>query len=132
MADTPHRVLVADDDGGIRFIWRNALLKPAGAYEVVTVCDGCQALDEITRAPFDLVVTDIRMPRMSGVELTEALRELGYRITVIWITARGVPRMAEEAERLGVYCCFYKPLCVDRMRQIVADALADSPKEARP
>ncbi|MCL7452709.1 MAG: response regulator [Anaerolineae bacterium] len=132
MVRAPHRVLVADDDEDILFLWRNALLMPVGAYEVVTVCDGCDALEEIARMPFDLVVTDIRMPRMDGLELTKAIRQLGYKIPVLWITARIVVDMAEDAKRLGVYCCLYKPLRVAEMRRVVADALAASQKEATP
>ena len=98
MTATPHRVLVADDEEGIRFLWRHALLKPMGAYEVVTGCDGCEAVEAIKQAPFDLLVIDIWMPGMNGVELTEAIRQLGYRVPVIWFTARGVPHMVEKAE----------------------------------
>jgi len=127
---TRHRILVADDEEGIRFLWRGALLKPPGAYEVVAVCDGCEALEEISRSPFDLVITDIWMPEMSGVELTEAIRQSGYQIPVIWFTARGVPNMKKEARRLGVYCCLHKPLRIDEMRRAVADALAAPYEEA--
>jgi CheY-like chemotaxis protein len=103
-----------------------------GAYEVVTVCDGCDALEEMVRMPFDLVVTDIRMPRMDGVELTKAIRQLGYKIPVIWITALDVANIVEETEHLSVYCCLYKPLRVAEMRRVVADALTASQKEATP
>ena len=130
MESTRHRILVADDEEGIRFLWRGALLKPPGAYEVVAVCDGCEALEEISRSPFDLVITDIWMPQMGGVELTEAIRQLGYQIPVIWFTARGVPNIKKEARRLGVYCCLHKPLRIDEMRRAVADALAAPHQEA--
>lgn len=130
MTSTRHRVLVADDEEGIRFLWRNALLKPAGAYEVVTACDGCEALEEIARAPFDLVVTDISMPAMGGIELTEAIRQLGYRVPVIWITAYGVSHLEEKSKQLGIFCCLDKPLRLDEMRQAVADALAVPREEA--
>lgn len=132
MRTTRHRILVADDEEGIRFLWRNALLKPAGAYEVVTACDGCEALEEISRAPFDLVVTDIWMPEIGGIELTETIRQLGYRVPIIWFTARGMPDMKEDAERLGVVCCLYKPLRVREIRQAVAAALADPQEQAIP
>ena len=128
----PHkrrRILIVDDDEDILFLWRGALLTPTGAYEVVTACDGCDALEEISRMRFDAVVTDIRMPRMDGVELTKAIRQLGYQIPVIWFTGVDLPNMAQQAERLDVYCCLYKPLKVDEMRQAVANVLEDPQKE---
>ena len=129
---TRYRVLAVDADPVVLFLWRNVLLRPAGVYEVVTAGDGCDALEEFTRVPFDLVVTDIAMPDMDGVELTKAIRQLGHEIPIIWFTALGVPNMAEEAERLDVYCCLCKPLEVDEMRQAVADALEDPHKEKVP
>jgi CheY-like chemotaxis protein len=124
------RILIVDDEEGIRFLWRNALRKPAGAYEVVLVCDGREALEEISRVPFDLVITDLWMPRMNGIELTEAIQQLGYKVPIIWFTARGMQATQEHAERLGVHCCLYKPLAVAEMRQVVADALATSQERA--
>ena len=126
MTKAPYRILVADDEEQIQFLWRSALLKPASAYEVVTVCDGCKALDQVMRAPFDLIVTDIMMPGMGGVELTEALRQLGYQGAVIWISALAVPEMAKQARRLNVYCCLAKPLRVAHIRQAVAEAIENS------
>jgi DNA-binding NtrC family response regulator len=67
---------------------------------------------------------------MDGVELTKAIRQLGYSTPVIWFTALDVPNMAERAERLAVYCCLYKPLQVDEMRQAVANVLEDPQKES--
>ena len=119
-----HRILVADDEENIRFLWRSALLKPEGAYDVVAVCDGCEAMEEVARSPFDLIITDIKMPRMDGVALTEAVRRLGYTMPVIWFTAQPMPGLDQEAGRLDVHCCLYKPLRVRTMRQTVADALS--------
>lgn len=124
MAHMQHRILVADDEENIRFLWRTALLKPEGAYDVVAACDGREALEEVARSPFDLVITDIRMPRMDGLALTEAIRQLGYTMPIIWFTAQPIPGLDQEAGPLGVHCCLYKPLRVRTMRQTVADALS--------
>ncbi|MBN1485402.1 MAG: response regulator [Chloroflexia bacterium] len=126
MTERPSRILVADDEEQIRFLWHSALLKPPGAYHVVTAGDGCEALEQMTRASFDLLVTDIRMPGMDGLELTETLRQLGYQVAIIWISALSMPNMDAEAQQLGVHCCLRKPLRVAQIRQAVADALAAS------
>ena len=127
-----HRVLTVDNAETVLFLWRNVLLQPVGAYEVVTAGNGHDALEEFTRGPFDLVVTEVRMPGMSGVELTEVIRQLGYKTPIIWLTGLGVPNMAGEAARLDVHCCLYKPLEVHEMRQAVADALEDPQRETAP
>ena len=126
---TRYRVLVADDYETVRVLWRDALRKPVDAYEVVTAGNGHDALEEIVRMPFDLIVTDIAMPGMDGVELTQAIRQLGHRIPVIWITASRIPNLAQEAERLAVHRYLFKPLEVDEMRQVVAAALEDPQEE---
>lgn len=123
MTKPPYRILVADDDEQMRFLWRGALLKPIGAYDVVTATDGCQALKELTRASFDLLVTDLKMPGMGGLELTMALRQAGHQVAIIWISGLAPHDMDEQAERLGVYCCLRKPLRVAQIREAVAEAL---------
>lgn len=124
MSKRPHRILVADDEEQIRFLWRSALLKPPGAYEVATASDGCEAMEIVTRAPVDLVVTDVCMPGMDGVALTASIRQMGYTMPVIWITAFAAPNLTERARCLDVYCCLSKPLRVAKIRRVVAEALA--------
>ncbi|MFN2226020.1 MAG: response regulator [Anaerolineae bacterium] len=126
MIGPSYRILVADDDEQMRFLWRGALLKPAGVYDVVTTADGCQALQELARATFDLVVTDLRMPGIDGLELTQILRQAGNQVSIIWISGLAPQDMDEQAERLGVYCCLRKPLRVAQIREAVADAVAEA------
>jgi CheY-like chemotaxis protein len=131
MIKPSYRVLVADDDEQMRFLWRGALLKPAGTYDVVTVVDGCQALEELARSSFDLLVTDLRMPGLDGLELTRILRQEGNQVSIIWISGLAPHDMDEQAECLGVYCCLRKPLRVARIREAVADAVASAQKGSR-
>lgn len=123
MTEKPYRILVADDDAQMRFLWRGALLKPVGAYHVVAAADGCEALEEMARANFDLVVTDLVMPGMDGLELTRTLRQLGYRVPVLWISGMAPLDVEEQAAHLEVHCCLRKPLRVAEIRRAVADAL---------
>ncbi|MEJ2207829.1 MAG: response regulator [Anaerolineae bacterium] len=123
MIKPPYHILVADDDEQMRFLWRGALLKPAGVYEVVTAVDGCQALKELDRSPFDLLVTDLRMPGMDGLELTRILRHSGNQVAIIWISGLAPHDMDEQAECLGVHCCLRKPLRVAQIREAVANAV---------
>jgi CheY-like chemotaxis protein len=118
------RILIADDDPGVLFIMRAALLGLGEEYEVVAAKDGVQALDHIQRHPFDLVVTDLRMPGMDGVELTEAIRADCPETAVIWMTAYGTDAVRADGQRLGVALYLDKPLRIAGIRQAVAGALS--------
>ncbi|MGZ8461101.1 MAG: response regulator, partial [Candidatus Deferrimicrobiaceae bacterium] len=85
----PPRILFVDDESGFRFAAAVALRR--GGYRVEEAADGKEALAKFLSSrdagdPFDLVVTDIRMPAMSGIELIDALVERGVRTSVCAIT----------------------------------------------
>jgi CheY-like chemotaxis protein len=105
---TTPRILLVDDEEGFRFAAVVALRR--GGYRVDEAADGKEALAKIRSAgdagdPFDLVVTDIRMPVMSGTELIDALRERGDRPGVCAITSFGDGALL--AELAGKGCTEY-------------------------
>ena len=120
------RILVADDDARVLLILRATLERMKNGYQVVEAHDGAEALAKIEDGPFDLVITDIRMPRVDGLELTEAIRALPGNTAVIWITAYGCHKLQAECDRLGVYRCLDKPLRIGEIRQAALEALAIS------
>ena len=65
-----HRILVVDDDERVLSVPRRALLAFQNGYEIVTASDGCEALDWVEEVPFDLVITDLKMPGVDGIALT--------------------------------------------------------------
>jgi two-component system chemotaxis sensor kinase CheA len=97
-APAPARVLVVDDALIVREVERS-ILEQAG-YEVVTASDGVEALAVLAGQPCDLVVTDVDMPRMDGMQLTTEIRRLPKlaRLPVIMLTARA----DEETHRRGL------------------------------
>jgi len=117
------RVLIVDDEEKILFVVRHALARLGAECQVQTACDGRQALEMARDAPFDLVVTDLRMPEMDGIELTRALRDLDGGPVVIWMTAYDGYAQAAEMERLQVHCCLDKPIEIGDMRRIVSEVL---------
>ncbi len=117
------RILVVDDDERVLFVLHDILAGLGSQYEVVTAQSGYEALDKAREKPFDLLIADLRMPGMDGVELTEAVRALSPSTVVIWITAYGSQETSAEARRLGVYRCLDKPLEVTEIRQIAREAL---------
>jgi CheY-like chemotaxis protein len=119
------RILVVDDEAIVLLIFHDTLEALGDSYEIVTAQSGLEALDEARKKPFDLVITDMSMPGMDGVQLTEAIKTLHSDTAVIWITAYGCYHVSSEAERLGVITCRDKPLEVHEILQMTKDALAD-------
>jgi DNA-binding NtrC family response regulator len=120
------RVLVVDDEDKVLFVMSQALARLGSACQVQTAENGRQALKIAQQAPFDLVVTDLCMPEMDGIALTQALRDQEHRSAVIWMTAYGCCRQANEMQRLGVLRCLDKPIEIGEIRRIVSEALWDS------
>lgn len=117
------RVLVVDDEDKILFVVRHALARLDANCQVQTARNGRQALELARDTPFDLVVTDLRMPEMDGIELTRALRDLDGNPVVIWMTAHDCRTKAADAVRLRVHCCLDKPIEIGEIRRIVSEAL---------
>jgi DNA-binding NtrC family response regulator len=121
-----HRILVVDDDERVLFVLRRALLAFQNGYEIVTALDGREALNKAKEVPFDLLITDLKMPGMDGITLTQAIRDLNSGTVVVWITAYGCAQVSDEATRLSVHECLEKPLRIDEIRRVVRDALDNS------
>jgi DNA-binding NtrC family response regulator len=121
--DVRKHILVVDDDARVLFVLRRTLMGLDEGCEIVTARNGREALDKIRARPFDLVIADLRMPGMDGVELTEKIRALNLDTAVIWITAYGCHKVEADVARLSVYGCLEKPLKVTKIRQIAQEAL---------
>jgi two-component system response regulator HydG len=123
VTDMTKRILIVDDEERILFVLSSVLNKVENSLEITTVSNGKQAIEKTRGVPFDLVITDLIMPRMDGVELTRRIRALNPGVAVIWMTAYGSQRFAAEAEELAVYRCLDKPLEIQEFRQAVQAAL---------
>ncbi|WP_375760965.1 sigma-54-dependent transcriptional regulator [Corallococcus exercitus] len=116
------RVLVADDDAGVRYTLRG-LLEDDGLL-VEEAVDGEAALARLeVEPPVDLVLSDLRMPRVDGMELLRRVRARPHAPRVILITAHGSERHAVEAMKLGALDYFRKPFDVDDVLAVVRRAL---------
>jgi DNA-binding NtrC family response regulator len=118
------RILAVDDEAMVRFILHDTLQTLGPGYQVVTAQDGREALEDFEKEPFDLVITDVSMPEMNGIQLTEAIRAMGSGAAIIWITAYGCHNVLADAARLGVFTCRDKPLEVDEILRMAREALS--------
>ena len=117
-----HRILVVDDEVKMRRVLEMSLRNMG--YEVSQAADGAEAMACFDEAPFDLVMTDLNMPRMDGMQLLRALRERGEEVPVIVLTAFGSIETAVEAMKLGAADYIIRPFEMDTVELAVTRALA--------
>jgi two-component system response regulator HydG len=114
------RALVVDDDESIRYTLRNIVA--SCGFEVDEAGDGAAALERIETVGYELVLADVRMPKMDGLELLERLRGRAAMPKVIVVTANGTERQAVHAVKAGAYDFFRKPFEVDDVISVVRRA----------
>lgn len=131
LSTRPARILVAEDDTEMRALLADALRRDG--YEVVEAHHGAELMQLLAKRlhesgeieSVDLVISDVRMPGWSGLEILEALRGARARVPVILITAFGDADVHARAEDLDAYVVFDKPFDVDDLRTAVVHALSD-------
>lgn len=102
-------LLVDDDLSSINAL--SNLLKFEYNFEVAN--DGIDALEKFEKKAFDLVVTDIKMPRMDGIELLRKIRALGNKTPIIVMTGYPDKTVKSESEKLGAFAFIIKPINVE-------------------
>lgn len=115
------RVLLVEDDESLRRVTQ-VHLEQAG-YEVATAPGAAEALTLLEKSPQDLVVTDLKMPGMSGLDLLRRIKAEYPEIVVIVLTAFGTVESAVEAMKLGAYDYITKPVQPDALRLVIGRAL---------
>lgn len=113
-------VLVIDDDDSLRRVVEYNLHEDG--YRVITAADGTMGLQAFQAQPVDLVLTDIRMPEMDGLELLTRLKAMQADLPVIILTAHGTIDSAVEAMKLGAYDYLTKPFNREQLKAAVRKA----------
>ncbi|HZI94094.1 MAG TPA: sigma-54 dependent transcriptional regulator, partial [Patescibacteria group bacterium] len=115
------RILIADDDPDILQVLGDRL--SAQGYDVATARDGIEALETLRSDPPDLVLLDLMMPRMGGMEVLQRIREENLDVTALVITATGSVRTAVDAMRNGAYDFLMKPFDPQQISLTIKKAL---------
>ena len=110
-------ILIVDDQMGIRILL-NEVLKKEG-YDTYQAANGIQALELANNEKIDLVLLDMKIPGMDGIEILKRLRAFDSEIKVIIMTAYGELDMIQEAKDLGALTHFAKPFDIDDIRGAV-------------
>jgi DNA-binding NtrC family response regulator len=118
----PMRILLVDDNEELLFslcrTFRNA------GYEVSSAADAESALAGLERSVPDVVLTDLRLPGLSGLDILRAVRQRYPRVPVLIVTAFGDEDTQLEAQRLGAYAMLTKPVYREELLRTVSRALA--------
>jgi CheY-like chemotaxis protein len=117
--------LVVDDEPKVAFFLQASLESLERNYQVVCAGTGESALAEMTRTPFDVMITDLRMPGMNGLELMQHVQSSFPQTRTILITAYGSDEVEAETRRLSAYRYFTKPFHIEDLTAAVQDALGN-------
>jgi two-component system response regulator PilR (NtrC family) len=119
----PSRILVVDDERSMRELLEILLLKHG--YSVECAENGPDALAMVRSRPFDLVITDIRMKPVNGLEVLKRCKEIAPRTIVIMISAYASTELAVEAMNEGAYDFFPKPFNNEQILAVISGALSN-------
>jgi len=115
------RILVVDDEESIRE-FLEIMLKKEG-YEVTLAEDGQKAKELLAKKSFDMIISDLQMPHVTGIELLKHVKETAPEIVFMMITAFGTTETAVEAMKMGAYDYITKPFKIDEVRLNIHNAL---------
>ena len=117
----PTRVLIVEDEENERT--GLAELVSTWGYKTETACDGVEGLEKIASFAPSIILTDLKMPGMSGIDLLRRVKEEYPEVIVVMVTAYGTIESAVEAMRLGAYDYIIKPVNSEALNLIVSRAL---------
>ncbi|MEI6343019.1 MAG: sigma-54 dependent transcriptional regulator [Verrucomicrobiota bacterium] len=118
------KLLLIDDEADVQYSFRRIFDSPG--LELHTASSGEEGLRLIPKVRPDLVITDVRMAGINGLETLRRIRQADPKLPVILMTAYGTTQTAIEAMKLGAFDYLLKPFDVPRLKQLVADALKAS------
>ncbi|MGC0146048.1 response regulator [Peribacillus castrilensis] len=117
----PGKILIVDDQFGIRILLNEVLHKEG--YETFQAANGIQALEVLNNHSPDLVLLDMKITGMDGIEILKRMKVVDPDIRVIIMTAYGELDMIQEAKDLGAMTHFAKPFDIDDIRKAVREYL---------
>lgn len=117
------KILIIEDESSIRRVLIKILSEENSSYEVEEATDGAQGLEKVKSNDYDLVLCDIKMPKMDGIELLEAVKKIKPETPMVMISGHGDMETAIQAMRLGAFDYISKPPDLNRLLNTVRNAL---------
>ena len=114
-------ILVVDDQASMRLTLKGILAKRG--YDVYVASDGLEALEEVKKREYKLVIMDIKMPGLNGVDAYIKIKEINPRVPVIMMTAFALEDEIRRAIREGAYAVLYKPFDMERIFEVISECI---------
>ena len=118
----PEKILIVDDEKQFRESTKRLLLRKG--YHAEAAGSGTEALEKIGKESFDLMLVDIRMPEMNGLEMLQRAKKMAPEIMALIITGYGTDKLEKEAMQSGVDGFVNKPITIDKLTKIIDETLA--------
>ena len=117
------KILIIEDEAAIRRVLVKILSEENDTYQVEEAEDGLEGIEKIKKDDYDLVLCDIKMPKMSGEELLEAVKKIKPEIPMVMISGHGNVEMAIDATKKGAYDFITKPPDLNRLLISIRNAI---------
>ena len=117
------KILIIEDEAAIRRVLTKILSEENDSYKVEEAEDGLQGVEKIKKEDYDLILCDIKMPKMDGVEVLEAIKKIKPEIPMVMISGHGDLETAINTMRLGAFDYISKPPDLNRLLNTVRNAL---------
>jgi DNA-binding NtrC family response regulator len=117
------KILIIEDEASIRRVLTKILTEENDTYQVEDAEDGSKGYEKIAQNDYDLVLCDIKMPKMDGVELLQAVKKIKPEIPIVMISGHGDMETAIQTMRLGAFDYISKPPDLNRLLNTVRNAL---------
>jgi len=117
------KILIIEDEAAIRRVLTKILSEENDSYKVEEAEDGLQGLEKVKNEDFDLILCDIKMPKMDGIEVLEAVKKIKHEIPMVMISGHGDLETAINTMRLGAFDYISKPPDLNRLLNTVRNAL---------
>ena len=125
------RVLIVDDESTLVFFLKQGLKESGVANIVDGAASGEEALTKLTYNSYDLLITDLKMPGISGFTLVEVARSLHPYIRIILMTAFGSPEVQDEVQQLAVDGYLTKPFPIADLQELIRSILVKADKSTQ-
>ncbi len=123
------RVLVVDDDAVLARVYGRALV--AAGFSVDVAVDGAEAFERLLAGNYDVILSDVCMPRMDGLDLLKEAQRMRPNVPVVLMTARADAGVYAAAERMGSVRCLSKPMTMEQLARAVESAATLGASRAR-
>ncbi len=117
------KILIIEDEAAIRRVLKKIISEENSTYQVEEAEDGLQGLEMIMKQEYDLILCDIKMPKMDGVEVLEKVKKINSEVPIVMISGHGDLDTAVNTMRLGAFDYISKPPDLNRLLNTVRNAL---------